>query len=83
MGGYYGEDEIVRQTVARLIAEHGSERVISRRDIEAASGIPFATLHRSLQRLVNTGRIRRTFVNGYGYGKNKAVRRGYLYQEVL
>jgi len=82
MGGYYGEDEIVRETLVKLVAERGSEVVISKREIETASGIPRATLTRTLKRLVNSGTIRRQFVNGIGHSPNKNVRRGYLYQEV-
>lgn len=82
MGAYYGEDEIIRETLKQLIAQRGSATVISKRELEQVSGIPLPTLTRSLARLINAGTIRRTFVNGVGHSPNKNIRRGYVYEEI-
>ncbi len=82
LGGYYGEDEVIRAALKKLIAERGAEAVISRKEIADASGIPFGTVRNRLDRLVKSGAIRRVFVRGMGYSQDKNVRRGYIYQEV-
>ena len=81
-GGYYGEDEVVRETLKQLIAERGTQTVISRKEISEASGIPFCTCRRSLQRLERQSRIQRQFVRGSGVGQHKFTGQGYIYKEI-